>query len=140
MEVVIEELERAAEVALPAVGVAGEQEFESAGLRLREHLVHRRRAPDGSAAVSNLEDEPRVDEAVPHDEAVLLLALAGGAIAIVLAGCGLTNPACHAETGNIVEGARQVVHAAGDCSRSDIRVMVDRPSSPSRRSCATPFG
>jgi len=83
---VLQQLKRPAEVALPAVGVAGQKEVEGPGARLGEHLGHRRRAPDGCPALRDLVHEPGVDEAVPLDEPVLLLALARRAVAVVLAG------------------------------------------------------
>jgi hypothetical protein len=105
MEAVLEELESPPEVPLPAVGVAGEEEIERSGAGLGEHLRHRRRAPDGAAAVGDLEHEPGVDEAVALDEAILLLALARGAEAVVLARGGLADPTGHPQTSNVVERA-----------------------------------
>ena len=113
MEVILEELERPAQVALPAVGVPGKDQVEGARLGLGEHLVHRRRAPDRGAALGDLEHEAGVDEAVALDEAVLLLALAGRAIAVVLAGRRLADPAGGAQAADLVEGARQALHARG---------------------------
>ena len=107
VEVVLEQLERPAQVALPAVGVPGEEQVEGAGLGLGEHLGHRRRAPDRGAAVGDLEHEAGVDEAVALDEAVLLLALAGRAVAVVLAGRRLADPAGDAQSADVVERARQ---------------------------------
>jgi hypothetical protein len=43
--------------------------------------------------MGDLEDEPRIDETVTGDEAVLLLALAGRAEAVVLTVGGLADPA-----------------------------------------------
>jgi len=44
---------------------------------IARRLLHGRRAPDGGAALGDLEDQAGVDEAVALDEAILLLALAG---------------------------------------------------------------
>ena len=65
------------------------------------------------AAVGDLEHEPGVDEAVALDEAVLLLALARRAVAVVLAGRGLADPAGHAQPPDVVERAGQALHRAG---------------------------
>ena len=62
--------------------------------------------------MGDLEHEPGVDEAVAFDEAVLLLALAGGSETVVLAGRGLADPAGDTQTPDIVERARQALHAA----------------------------
>ncbi|HWP63892.1 MAG TPA: hypothetical protein VNO86_10525 [Candidatus Binatia bacterium] len=103
VQAVLEELQRPPQVALPAVGVASQEEVEGAGPRLREHLGHRRRAPHRRAAVGDLEDEARVHEAVAVDEAVLLLALAGRPEAVVLAGRRLADPAGDAQSTDVVE-------------------------------------
>ena len=112
VEAVLEELERPAEVALPAVGVPGQEQVEGAGARLGEHLGHRRRAPDRGAAVGDLEHEARVDQAVALDEAVLLLALARRAVAVVLAGGGLADPAGDPQPADVVERAGQPLEHA----------------------------
>lgn len=113
MQAVLQELERPPEVALPAVRVPGEEEVERPRLRLREHLGHRRRAPNGAATVGHLEHEPGVDEPVAVDEAVLLLALARRTAAVVLAGRRLADPAGHAQAPDVVERARQALQGAG---------------------------
>ncbi len=63
--------------------------------------------------MGDLEDEPGVDEAVALDEAVLLLALARRAVAVVLAGRGLTDPAGDPQAPDVVERAGQALHRAG---------------------------
>jgi hypothetical protein len=55
--------------------------------------------------LGHLEDSPGVNEAMALDEAVLLLALAGGSEAIVLAGGGLANPASCPESADVVHRA-----------------------------------
>src|SRR6266511_1132283 len=127
---VLQQLEGAAQVALPAVGVPSENQVEGARLGLADHLVHGWRAPHGGAALGNLDHQPRVDEAVPLDEAILLLTLAGRAITIVLAGRRLPDPARDAQAADLVEGARQALHEAGPFRRSDIRVIIALPSRP----------
>ena len=94
MKVIFEKLEGPAQVALPAVGVPGEDQVEGArpwpGASISFMVA---RAPDRRAALGDLEHEAGVDEAVALDEAILLLALAGRAVAVVLAGGGLADPA-----------------------------------------------
>jgi hypothetical protein len=63
--------------------------------------------------VCDLEDEAGVDQAVALDEPVLLLALAGRAEAVVLAGGGLADPPRHAQTPDVVERAGQPPDSAG---------------------------
>ncbi len=71
------------------------------------------RAPDGATAVRDLVHEPGVDEAVPLDEPVLLVTLARRAVAVVLAGRRLPDPAGRPEAADLVERTRQALHAAG---------------------------
>ena len=132
---VLQELEGPAKVPLPAVGVAGEEQIERAGTSPGEHLGHRRRAPYRRPAVGDLEDEPGVDEAVALDEAVLLLALARWPEAVVLADGGLSDPPGHAQPPDVVERARQALHAAVSFFGGCIPVMIALPSRPSRRIC-----
>jgi hypothetical protein len=132
MEVIFEEFEGAAQVALPAVRVPGQDQVEGACLGPGQHLVHRWRAPDRRAALGDLEHESRVDEAVALDKAVLLLALAGRAVAVVLAGRRLADPAGDAQSPDVVERPRQSLHAAVSFFRGCIPVMVALPSRPSR--------
>jgi len=140
MEVVFEELEGPPQVPLPAVGIAREEKVEAAAPGLGEHRRHRRRAPDRSAAVCDLERQARVHESVTLNEAVLLLALAGRPEAVVLAGSGLPDPARDPQAADLVERPRQTVYAAGSLRRFDIRVMFDRPSTPPRRISSGPSG
>jgi hypothetical protein len=63
--------------------------------------------------VGGLEDEPRVDEPMALDEAVLLLALAGRAVSIVLPARRLADPTCRSKAADVVERCGQRVHAAG---------------------------
>jgi hypothetical protein len=74
VQLVLKQLEGAAQVALPAVRVPGEQQVEATRPEVLYHRGHRRRAPDGATAVGDLVHEPGVDETVPLDESVLLLA------------------------------------------------------------------
>jgi hypothetical protein len=140
VEVVLEQLEGAAQVALPTVGVPGKDQVEGTRLGPGEHLVHGRRAPDRGAALGDLEHETGVEQAVAFDEAILLLALAGRAIAVVLAGRRLADPACDAQAADLVEGARQALHAAVSFLRGCIPVMFALPSRPSRRIWSGPSG
>ncbi|HEY8871167.1 MAG TPA: hypothetical protein VIM30_17490 [Candidatus Limnocylindrales bacterium] len=93
VQAVLKQLEGPTEVPLPSIGVPREKQVEGTGPRFGEHLGHRRRAPDRRAAVGDLEGEPGLEEAVALDEAILLLALAGGSEAVVLANRGLPDPA-----------------------------------------------
>jgi hypothetical protein len=63
---------------------------------------------------------------VAVDEAVLLLALAGGPEAVVLAGRGLADPAGHAQPADVVEGARQAIHAGSSTGPGDSRRLRAR--------------
>lgn len=64
VQLVLEELEAAAHVALPAVRVAGKEEVEAVRSEVLDHSGHRGRAPDSATAVGDLVQEPAVDEAV----------------------------------------------------------------------------
>ena len=140
MKIVLKELERPAEVALPAVRVAGQEEVEAARSEVVEHRGHRRRAPHGSTAVGDLVHEPGVDQAVPLDEPVLLLALARRAVAVVLAGRRLADPARRPETTDVVDRSRQRLHAAGFFWIMPMSDTFALASSPSRRSWSGPSG
>jgi hypothetical protein len=69
--------------------------------------------------VGDLVDEPGVDEAVALDEPVLLLALAGRAIAVVLAGRRLADPAGDAKPADVVRAS-----AAGASRRPSLALRV----------------
>jgi hypothetical protein len=58
VKVVVEELECPAQVALPAIRVAGQEKAEPTRSEVVEHRRHRRRAPDRATAVSDLVHEP----------------------------------------------------------------------------------
>jgi sugar (pentulose or hexulose) kinase len=87
-----------------------------------------------------LEGLTGVNETVSLDEAVLLFALTRRAEAVVLTGGGLSNPACCSKTADVVERARQALHAALTLSLLHIRGMFALASSASRRICAGPSG
>jgi hypothetical protein len=140
MEVVFEEFERAAEIALPAVRVAGEQEVKAACLGLVEHLDHRRGAPDRRAALGHLEEASGVDEAIALDEAILLLALTRWAEAVVLTLGRLSYPAGDPQAPYVVERARQPLHAALPPVFLRIRRMFALASSASLRIWSGPSG
>jgi hypothetical protein len=90
--------------------------------------------------VGDLEGESGVDEAVPLDEAILLLALAGRAVAVVLACRRLADPAGGPQAADLVEGARQSLRAAVSFLGECIPVMFALPSRPSWRICSGPSG
>jgi hypothetical protein len=77
---------------------------------------------------------------VALDGPILLLALAGWAVAVVLAGGRLADPARDTEAADLVERARQALHAAGSFLILDIRDTFALPSSPPRRSSDGPSG
>lgn len=140
MEAVFKQLKGPSQIALPAVGVAGQQQVEGSSLRRVEHLGHRRRTPDRGPALGDLEDETRVEQAMALDESVLLLAVAGGTVAVELAGRRLADPASDAEAADLVDGARQTVQAAGGRFGSITTGMFPLRASPSSRRATGPSG
>ena len=98
------------------------------------------------AAVGDLEHQPGVDEAVALDEAVLLLALARRAVAVVLAGGRLADPARDAQAPDVVERAGQALDGTGCLTpRGPSRSWPSRTPSlcasrPSRRIWSGPPG
>jgi hypothetical protein len=110
MELVVEKLECPSQVALPAVGVAGQEEVERASPRLGQHGRHRLRTVDRPPAVRDLEDESGVDEPVARDEAVLLGSLTRRSEALVLPRRGLADPARGTQSADIVERRRELSH------------------------------
>jgi hypothetical protein len=111
MEGVLEQLERPAQVALPARDVAHEQDVELAALRRAEHGRHLGRAVHRPPGVGGAPGESGVDEAEPRDRPVLELGLGLGTVAVELAGRALADPAGGAGTGEVLDRCGQALHA-----------------------------
>lgn len=97
MEAVLDELEDAARVPLPAIEVANEQDIELITARRGQHLAHRRRPPHGSARVADDVLMPGIDETPALDEFRQALTLAVGTVSVLLAGRRLADPTRGAE-------------------------------------------
>jgi hypothetical protein len=107
MKGVFNELEEAAQVALPTVGVSGEEHVELARPSGRKHLGHLGVPPHGPAGLGNLPAQAGVDQAETLGEAVHLLALAVRSVAVELLVCRLAHPSGRTKAAEIVQGTRK---------------------------------
>jgi hypothetical protein len=107
MQVLLEQVECLAEVALPTVGSCDDQDVEGAGGRSLDHGPHRRRGVDRRAALRRRPGEPGVLETEAGDRAVDLLPLDLRPIAVVLASRRLTDPARRPQAPELGDGRGQ---------------------------------
>lgn len=119
MEDVLDDLERPAKVALPAVEIARQEEVELAGLGCPRQRRHGIGLPDRPPRVGDRELKAGVDQVVPLDEAVHVLVLARWTVSVELLSPRLPHPARRAETLEVVERSvrSDTPHAAGPLPR-----------------------
>ena len=84
VEGILDEFQEAAQVALPAIGVAGEEDVESAGAGGGQHGGHGGMAPHRPTRGRDLPGQAGVDQGEALGEALHLLALAVRAIPVEL--------------------------------------------------------
>jgi hypothetical protein len=113
VESVFNELEEAAQVALPPVGVARQEHVELARSGGRKHLRHLRMPPHSPAGLGYLPAQSGVAQAIALGESVHLLALAIRSVTVELLVCRLAHPSSRAKATEVVQrtGKRPAYHA-----------------------------
>jgi hypothetical protein len=92
MKLVVEDVERLTQVALPAIDVGHDQHVVGAGLSSGDRLAHRLVQIHGRAGAGDAELDPGVDEAQAGNGSPDQTALGLGAIAVELTGRALPDP------------------------------------------------